>query len=118
MSFLRNMMGGGGGMPDMGELGKLLGGLGGIEVDTFNLEQGKIPFPLLGRTNHAFDSITGTQAQTSDLGRGDIDVVGPGQVVVVWRAEETEAVGQGLQDALAVDLLPLVGQGLEQLPVI
>ena len=58
-----------------------------------------------------FDGVAGAQAEAADLRRRDVDVVRAGQVVVVGRAQEAEAVGQGLEDAVAVDFA-LVGGGV------
>ena len=45
----------------------------------------------------------------------DVDVVGAGQVVVVGRAEESEAVGEHLEDAFREDEAALLGAGAEDL---
>ena len=45
----------------------------------------------------------------------DVDVVGAGQVVVLGRAQEAEAVGQALQHAFGEDQAALFGLGLQDL---
>jgi hypothetical protein len=53
----------------------------------------------------AFDGVAGAQAELTDLGRADIDVVGARQVVGFHRAQVAEAVGQHLDGAGAEDRL-------------
>ena len=55
------------------------------------------------------------RSKRADLRRRDVDVVGPGQVVVVGRAQEAEAVGQDLEHALGEDQAALLGLRLEDL---
>ena len=45
----------------------------------------------------------GAQVETADLRRRDVNVVGPGKVVVFGRAQEAEAVGQAFQHAFGED---------------
>ena len=47
--------------------------------------------------------VAGVQVELADLRRRDVDVVGAGQVVVVGRAQEAEAVGQRLEHAFGED---------------
>ena len=74
-----------------------------LEVDRLDLEQREVALALLRRADLARDDVAGAQVEAPDLGRRDVDVVGAGQVVVVGRAQEAEAVGQDLEHALAVD---------------
>ena len=54
------------------------------------------------------------QIEAPDLGGADVDVVGPGQVGGVRRAQEAEAVWQHLQRSLAVDAFALFRLVLQQ----
>ena len=53
------------------------------------------------------------QVELADLRRGDVDVVGPRQVVVFGRAQEPEAIRQAFQHALGKDQAALFSLGLE-----
>ena len=88
-------------------------GLGRRAVELLDLEQREVALGVLGRSDLPFDGVAGAQAEAADLRRRDVDVVGAGQVVVVGGAQEAEAVGEGLEDAVAVDLA-LVGGGVLQ----
>ena len=87
--------------------------LGRLEVDRLDLQQREVALAFLGRADLAFDAVTRPQVETPDLRRGHVDVVGPGEVVLVRRAEESEAVLQDLEHALGEDLAVLGGLGLE-----
>ena len=89
--------------------------IGGLEVDGLDLEQGEVALGVLGRTHLAGDGVAGAQVEAPDLGGRDVDVVGPGQVVVVGRAQEAEPVGQHFQHALGEDQAVFLGLGLEDL---
>ena len=85
-----------------------------IEVDRVDLEQGEVALALLGRADLAIDEVAGAQAEAPDLARRHVDVIRPGQIVDVRRAQEAEAVLQDLQHALAVDRNAALGQALER----
>ena len=84
-----------------------------FEIDRLHLEQGEIALPLLGGADLAGDGVAGAQVEAADLGRRDVDVVGPRQIVVVLGPEEPEAVRQDLQDAAAGDDAVLLHLGLQ-----
>jgi hypothetical protein len=90
-----------------------LGVLGPVEVDVVDLEQREIALAVLGRTDLARDGVAGAQREAPDLARRDIDVVRPGQIGGIGRAQETEPVREDLQHAVAVDVLALLGLRLE-----
>ena len=87
--------------------------LGVLEIDGGDLQQGEIALAFLGRADRAFGGVAGAQAEAADLGGGDIDIVGAGQVVGFRRAQEAEAVLQDFHHALAGDLDFAFGQFLE-----
>ena len=58
--------------------------------------------------------VAGVQVEAADLGGRDVDVVGAGEIRGVGRAQETEAVGQYLERAAAVNALPLARLVLEE----
>jgi len=88
---------------------------GMLEVDRLDLDQGEVALPFLRGTDLARDGVAGAQVELADLGGRHVDVVRPGQVVVVGRAEETEAVGQDLQHALGEDQAAFLGLRLQDL---
>src|SRR5205823_12440496 len=77
--------------------------VGRLEVDRLDLQEREIPLRVLRRSNLSGDGIAGAEVESPDLGWRDVNIVGPGQVVVVRRPEEAEAVGEDLEDALGVD---------------
>ena len=86
------------------EVDLVLGLLGILEVQRVDLEQREIALAFLGAADVAFDGVAGAQTEAADLRGRDIDVVGARQVVRVRRAQEAEAVGENLDDALADDV--------------
>ncbi|MNI67026.1 hypothetical protein D3C73_1226280 [compost metagenome] len=78
-------------------------------VDLVHLDQRKVAFAILRRAHFTFDGIAGVQVETADLRGRDVDVVRAGQIRGLGRAQETEAVRQDFQDAVAKDLLALLG---------
>src|SRR5439155_16586841 len=52
----------------------------------------------------AFDRVAGAKSEAADLRGRDIDVVGTRKIVRLGRAQEAEAVGEHLDDALADDV--------------
>src|SRR5919107_189110 len=82
---------------------------GGLEVDGLDLDEREVALALLGRADLARDGVAGAQVELADLRRADVDVVGAGQVVVLGRAQEAEAVGQGFEYALGEDEAALLG---------
>ena len=94
----------------------LVAGLfGALEVDGLDLDEGKVLFALVGGADVAGDGVAGLEIELADLGGGDVDVVWPGEVVVVRGAEEAVAVGQDLEDAFGEDVAFFFALGLEDL---
>src|SRR5574341_153465 len=89
------------------------GNLGVFVVDVVDLEQGEVPFAFLRGPDLAGDRVAGADVEPPDLRRRDVNVVRAGQVVVVRRPEEAEAVGQDLEHAFAEDHAVLFGLRLE-----
>src|SRR5579862_10340 len=75
-----------------------------LEIERVDLEQGKIALAFLGAADMAVDSIAGAQAETADLRRRNIDIVGAGQVIRFRRSKKAEAVGKHLDDAFTDDI--------------
>ena len=69
-----------------------------LEIDRINLKQREITLAFLGAADQAFHGVAGAQAETANLGRRDINVVGSSQVIRVGGSQETEAVLQDLDD--------------------
>ena len=89
--------------------------LGRLEVDRLDLDQREVALAFLRRPDLARDGVAGLQVELADLRRRDVDVVGAGQVVVVRRAQEAEAVGQHFEHAFGEDEAALLGLRLEDL---
>ena len=86
-----------------------------LEVDRLDLDQREVALAFLRRPDLPGDGVAGVQIELADLRRRDVDVVGPGEVVVVGRAQEAEAVGQHLEHALGEDEAGLGGAGAQDL---
>ncbi len=89
--------------------------LGRLEVDGLDLDQREILFALVRRADVAADGVAGLEVELANLGRRHVDVVRPGQIVVVRRAEEAVAVGQNFKDALGEDVALFFALCLENL---
>ncbi len=89
--------------------------VGGFEVDGFDLDEREIALTLFGRADLAGDRVAGAQIELADLGRRDVDIVRPRQVVVVRGAEESKAVGKAFEHALGEDQAVLLGLRLQDL---
>ena len=88
-------------------------GLGRLEVDLVDLQQREVALAFLGRPDLTHHRVARAQVEAADLRRRDVDVVGAGEVVLVGRAQEPEAVGQRLEHALGVDPPALGGLRLQ-----
>ena len=89
--------------------------IGRLEVDRLDLDQREVALAFLRRPNLSGDRVAGLQIEPPDLRRRDVDVVRSGQVVVVGRAQEPEAVGQHFEHAFREDEPALLGLRLEDL---
>ncbi len=89
--------------------------LGILEVDRFDLDQREVALAVLGRADLAGDGVAGAQIELADLRRRDVDIVRARQIVVLGRAEESEAVGQAFENALGEDEAVLFGLGAQDL---
>ena len=89
--------------------------LGRLEVDRLDLDQREVALAVLRRPDLTRDGVAGVQVELADLRRRDVDVVGAGQVVVVGRAQEAEAVGQRLEHAFREDEAALLGARAQDL---
>ena len=65
-----------------------------FKVDLADLEQREVTFTVLWRPYLAIHGIAGTQAEAANLAGGDVDVIRPGEVGTVRRAQETKPVLQ------------------------
>src|SRR5665213_1279394 len=91
------------------------GFLGWLESDRIHLDEGEIALAFLRRADLAGDSIARAEIEAADLRRGNINVIGTGQVVVFRGAEKTEAVRQAFQHAFGKNKSALFGLGLKDL---
>jgi len=95
------------------EMDLVLDLLGVLEIDRGHFQQGEIAFAFLGRPDRAFGGVAGAQAEAADLGGGNINIVGTGQVVGFRRAQEAETVLQNFHHPGTGDLHIALGQFLE-----
>src|ERR1700674_2080018 len=83
----------------------LVAGLvGRLEIDRLDFDERKIFLALMGRAHLAADGVAGFQVELADLRWRHVNVVRPGQVVVVGRAQEAVAVREDLQHTLGEDV--------------
>ncbi len=81
----------------------LMGHIGGFVIDRLHLEEGEVTLAFFGGADVARDAVTGAEGELANLRGGDINVIGSGQIRVVRRAEETEAVRQDFQGAFPIN---------------
>ena len=86
-----------------------------LEVDRVDFDQREVPLAFLRRPDLAGDGVAGAQVEAPDLRRRDVDVVRAGQIVVLGRAQEAEAVRQALENAFGEDQSALFGLRLQDL---
>ena len=89
------------------------GRLGRLEVDRLDLQQREVALALLRRADLAADRVARAEVEAADLRRRHVDVVGPGEVVLVRRAQEPVALRHDLEHALREDLAVALGLGLQ-----
>ncbi len=89
--------------------------VGILFVDRFHAEQSEEPLSFFRRTDLAAHAVPGAQVEFLDLRRGDVNVVGRGEIVVVYRTKEPVAVGEDFQDAAAERQSPLFCLSFEDL---
>src|SRR5262249_39549320 len=70
-------------------------------IDRFNAEEGEISLVFLGWPDLTRNHRARAQAKPANLAWRNIDVVGAGEIVVIRTAQESEAVRQNFQRALA-----------------
>ena len=90
----------------------VLGLFGLFVVDLLDLEQGEVPFAFLRRPDLPHNRIAGSEVESLDLARADVDIVRAVEVVPVLASEETVALGEDFEDPFAPDDGVLVEQGL------
>ena len=78
--------------------------VGRLEVDRLDLDQREIFLALMRRADLAADGVAGFQVELADLRRRHVNVVGPGQVVVIGRAQEAVAVREDFQHTFGEDV--------------
>ena len=78
--------------------------VGRLEIDRLDLDQREIFLALMRRAHLAADGVAGFQVELADLRRRHVNVVRPGQVVVIGRAQEAVAVREDLQHTFGEDV--------------
>src|SRR5690606_26863088 len=66
-----------------------------------DLEEREVPLAVLRRPDLPHDRVPGPEVEALDLGRADVDVVRPVEIIPVLRPEEAVPLGEDFQDALA-----------------
>ncbi len=84
-----------------------------FEVDLGDLEEGKVAFPLLRRTNLSGDGVTGAQVKTTNLRRRDINIVRAGEVIRIGSTKKAEAVREDFKNPFAENCTILFGGSIE-----
>ena len=84
-----------------------------VEVDLIDLEKREVTFAFLRWPDLSGNRIAGTQAESSDLAWGNVNVVRACQVGTVRRSQESESVLSDFQHTIAVNVLTLLGMRLE-----
>ena len=90
--------------------------VGVVVVDRLDLDQREVPLVLLRVADLPRDRVPGEEREAVDLRRGDVDVVGAGEVAVLGGAEEAVALRQDLERSFGEDeplALRLGAQDLE-----
>ena len=72
-----------------------------LEVERIDLEQGEVAFAFFGAADMAVDGVAGAQPEAADLRGRDVNIVGPRQIVRLWRAQEAKTVRQNFDHAFA-----------------
>ncbi len=83
-----------------------------FEIDFLDLEQGEIPLALLGGANLPEDRIAGSQVETLDLARTDVDVVGAVQIIPILTPQEPVSLGEDFQNPFASEHRVGIEEGL------
>ena len=86
------------------EIDLVLGLFRVLEIQRIDFQQREIAFAFLRTANVAFDRVAGAQSEATDLRGRDVDIVRPRQIVGVRRTQESETVGENLDDTLADDV--------------
>src|SRR4030095_2491608 len=86
-----------------------------LEVDRLDLEQREVALRVLRRPYLARYGVARAEGESSDLGRSDVNVVGPGQVVVVGSSQKAEAIRKDFQNTRSEDEAVFLRLRLEDL---
>ncbi len=86
---------------------------GVFEIDQFHLEEGEIALAFLGGPDLAGDGVAGAKIKAPDLGRRDVNIIRPGEVIVIRGPQEPKAVRQYFQDAASENNPVFFHLGLE-----
>src|SRR5258706_2080578 len=86
-----------------------------FKIDGVDFDEREVTLALFRRPDLSGDSITGAKIEAPYLRRRYVNVVRPGQVVVLGRAQETESVRQAFQDALGENEAALLSLRLQNL---
>src|SRR5690606_17642010 len=77
--------------------------IGARSVDVFHFKQREVALAVFRGTNLTGDGVAGTQVESTNLRRADVDIVGTRKIVVVGSAQESETVRQGFEYAFSVN---------------
>ncbi len=82
-------------------------------VDQFHFQHGEIPFRIFGGTNLARDGITRSKIESPNLRGRDVNVIWPGQIIVVGGSQKTKPVGQDFEHPFPKDQAVFFRLGLK-----
>jgi len=84
-----------------------------FEVDFVDFNEGEVALAVFGGADFAVHRVPGAEREAADLGGGDVNIFGAGEVVGFRIAQEAEAIGQNFQRAVAGNRLVVLREGLQ-----
>ena len=82
---------------------------GATAVDSLRLDEDEELLALVGHFHPSLDDVAGLEVVAADEGCLDVDVVGRGEVVVIGRAQEAVAVGEGFKHTASREQIGFLG---------
>ena len=86
-----------------------------LKIDGLHLDESKVTLAVFRRSNLPGNGVSRLQIKLANLGRGNIDVIGTRQVVVLRCPKKTKAIGQSFQNSFRENQSTALGLGLEDL---
>ena len=83
-------------------------------IDGLYFQKRKIPLGFFGLTDLSGDGVAGSQVKSTDLRRGNVNIVRPRQIVVVGCAQKTKSIRKDFKGSFTIDLTIFFKLGLKQ----